>query len=77
MNSALQQKNPEIVVALIEELVERGGLEIALAKRSEQELIQLLEFLYWKMLDHRYQNVLIEVFRITLDMYSGVIGGVS
>ncbi len=77
MNSALIQKNPEVVVALIEELIERGGLETALANRSESEVFTLFEFISWKITDYRYQNILIEVLRITLDMYSGVIGGFS
>ncbi len=35
---ALNQNNAEVIVTLFEELVERGGLEIALANRSEEEL---------------------------------------
>lgn len=62
------------MVALIEELVERGGLYIALGSRSEDELCQLLEFLVWKVGDYRYSNVLVEVARILLNMYSGVVG---
>jgi U3 small nucleolar RNA-associated protein 15 len=74
LNSALNTKNPEVVVALFEELVERNGLFIALANRSEVELCQVLEFLVWKISDYRYSNVLVEVARIVLNMYAGVIG---
>ena len=35
LTSALATKNPEVIVALIEELVERDGLFIALGNRSE------------------------------------------
>ena len=38
LTSALAIRNPEVVVALFEELVERDGLFIALGNRSEQEL---------------------------------------
>ena len=61
-------------MALIEELVERDGLYIALANRSETELCQLLEFLIWKISDYRYSNVLVEVARLVLNIYVAVIG---
>ena len=35
LNSALEAKNPEVVLSLIEELVEREGLYIAISNRSE------------------------------------------
>ena len=43
--SALNQGNPEIILALFEELIERGTLELSLANYSENELVKLLEFL--------------------------------
>lgn len=64
-------------MALFEELIERGGLEISLANYSENELCKVLEFLSDKGFDHRYQSVLTEVLRIILDMYSAVIGNYS
>ena len=74
LNKALAGKNPEVTIALIEELVERDGLHIALGNRSEEELILLIEFLAWKIADHRYSIVLLEVARIVLDMYAGILG---
>jgi U3 small nucleolar RNA-associated protein 15 len=74
LTSALATKNPEVIVALIEELVERSGLYVAVANRSEEELCQLLEFLIWKVGDYRYSNILVEVARIILNIYAGVIG---
>jgi hypothetical protein len=38
LNIALHQNNPEVIIALFEELIERKGLEIALSNRSEIEL---------------------------------------
>lgn len=61
-------------MALCEELVERGALHTAIGSRSEEELESLLTFLVWKVADHRYASVLVEVCRITIDMYSGVFG---
>ncbi len=73
LNKALSTGNPEVVVALFEELVERGALFVAIGGRSEEELEMLLKFLIWKVADHRYAGVLIEITRITIDMYTGVL----
>jgi len=58
----------------LEELLERNGLEIALANRSEDELAVLLEFLIWKLGDHRYGGLLVQVARVTVDMYAAIWG---
>jgi U3 small nucleolar RNA-associated protein 15 len=73
LNKALLSGNPEVVIALIEELVERGALYTAIGSRSEEELQQLLKFLIWKVGDYRYAAVLLEVTRIAIDMYSAVL----
>ena len=70
LTQALTTKNPEVVLALIEELIERGALEKALAGRSVEGLSQITNFLTWKLADHRYQGVLVEVARVLIDMYS-------
>jgi hypothetical protein len=59
LNDSLIQNNPETVLALLEELIQRGGLEIALANRSADELQMVAEFIKWKICDYRYQNVLV------------------
>lgn len=61
-------------MALVEELAERGALYTAMAGWSEAELEELLKFLVWKVNDHRYGDILVEVCRITIDMYSAVFG---
>ena len=71
---ALDSKNPEVVLSVIEELVERDALCIALGNRDEDEAIKLFDFLIWKLPDHRYSQVLLEVARISLNMYAGVVG---
>lgn len=73
LNKALASGNPEVVIALFEELVERGSLYTAIGGRSEEELQSLLKFLIWKVGDYRYAAVLLEVTRITIDMYSAVL----
>ena len=57
-------------MALIEELVERGVLERALAGHGPAEFKQVVEFIKWKLSDIRYQGLLVEVTRVLLDMYS-------
>ena len=54
----------------MEELIERGALERALAGRDEDSFEELVAFLKWKVTDHRYQGVLLEVTRVIIDMYS-------
>lgn len=72
LNQALLNKqNPEVVLALLEELIERGALEVALAKRSESDFNQVVDFIKWKLPDIRYQSLLVEVARVLLDMYAG------
>ena len=34
----------------------------------------MVDFIIWKIPDHRYSAVLYDVARITLDIYAGVIG---
>lgn len=70
LNAALEKQSTDITVSLIEELIQRSSLEIALSNRSEEELILLLDFLIWKISDFRFSDLLIEVTKITTDMYS-------
>ena len=74
LNSALDYNNPETIVALVEELIQRGALEISLANRSEDELESVLKFVQWKITDYRYQHVCVQILRFVLDMYQGILG---
>lgn len=74
LNAALEKNSTDITVSLIEELIQRSSLEIALANRSEAELCQVLDFLIWKISDYRFSDLLVEVAKIVIDMYSCVIG---
>lgn len=46
--------SPETVLALMEELIIRNGLEIALSNRNEEELEDIVNFIIIKISDHRY-----------------------
>ena len=74
LNQALEQQNPEVVCTLLEELIQRDALELALTNRSPDELMKLVQFIQWKISDYRYQNVLVQVLRFLIDAYSGVLG---
>lgn len=74
LNQALEQRNPEVVLALIEELIQRDALEISLANRTPDELIALVNFIQWKISDYRYQSTLVQVLRFLIDMYQGILG---
>lgn len=75
LNDALEQNNPEVIIALLEELMQRGGaLEMSLANRSPEELQLLLQFITWKLPDFRYQSTLLQIFRFLIDMYQGALG---
>jgi len=54
LNQALEQQNPEVVCTLLEELIQRDALELALANRSPDELMSLVQFIQWKISDYRY-----------------------
>ena len=62
------------MIALFEELIQRGALEISLANRSPEELLKVADFIKWKISDYRYQNILVQVLRFLVDMYQGVLG---
>jgi U3 small nucleolar RNA-associated protein 15 len=73
LNHAIEMNNPEVLLSLIEELIQRGGLEIALSNRSPDELMKLIQFIKWKICDYRYQHVLVQLLRFIIDMYYSVL----
>lgn len=56
-----QTKKAPIIVALMEELRHRGGLQIALSGRDEASLEPLLNFLIKNAINPRYAHVLLDV----------------
>ncbi|KAJ1560783.1 snoRNA-binding rRNA-processing protein [Nowakowskiella sp. JEL0078] len=71
-NSA--KKSPLIVIALIEELIHRDGLRIALGGRDDLSLEPLARFLVLHINNPRYSKLLVNVANLVLDMYWDVIG---
>jgi U3 small nucleolar RNA-associated protein 15 len=63
-----QTKKAPIIVAVIEELRHRGGLQIALSGRDETSLEPLLNFLIKNAINPRYAHVLLDVCTMVFGM---------
>jgi len=74
LDGALTTRNPLIVVSLIAELLQRGGLVIALSGRNDEQLEPLVQFLLRHLCNPRYAPLLIDVADQLLDIYSSVLG---
>ena len=53
-NAALDTKNPIMITSLIEELISRDGLKIALKDRDEEELLPTINFMVKYVVHPRY-----------------------
>jgi U3 small nucleolar RNA-associated protein 15 len=61
--------DPHVVVSLVEELIHRAGLHIAIANRSEQALLPLLSFLARYTTNPLFAPVLMDVAQVVFDTY--------
>lgn len=55
---------------MVEELIERGALELALSGHSEEGICEILKMVEWKLGDYRYQDYLMLLLSMLIDMYS-------
>jgi hypothetical protein len=69
LDSVLQKKNVELTITVLEELIDRNALKLALLNRSEDDLEILLNFILWKIRDPKTMNILIYIFNLLLDYY--------
>jgi hypothetical protein len=74
LDAALINGSPDIVVAVIEELVQRNGLRIALQGRDQHTLEPVVAFLVRQITAPPFAAVLIGVANLLLDMYAPVLG---
>lgn len=74
LDSALQRNDPEIVQAMLEELVMRGGLLRALGSREPGTLAPLLSYLKDRIAHPDYSRLLLGVSNIVLDVYGPMVG---
>ena len=73
-NAALRDGSPEVVVSVVEELVQRNGLRIALQGRDQQTLQPVIAFLARQITSPPFAPTLIGLANLLLDMYAPVIG---
>lgn len=67
LDAVLKKKSTALeIVSLIEELIHRDGLRIALKGRDENTLVPILNFLDKNMLNPRYSVILVNVFEMVL-----------
>ena len=69
LDAALATGSPVVVVGLLEELVQRGGLGPAITGRGEATLTPLLTFLLRHVTDPRYSPLLLDLSAALLDAY--------
>jgi len=73
-DAALADGSPEVVVSVVEELVQRNGLRIALQGRDQQSLQPVVAFLARQITSPPFAPTLIGVANLLLDMYAPVLG---
>lgn len=59
-------QNPVIVISVIQELVHRSGIKIALVNRDDKSLIPLLKFLLKYIIHPRYNPTLVPLLNMVL-----------
>ncbi|CAO3587582.1 unnamed protein product [Absidia cylindrospora] len=74
LDEVLKNSNPNIVIALIQELIHRDALSNAISGRDDVALETLVHFLIRHIHNPRYTNVLVDVSEILLDIYHKVFG---
>jgi U3 small nucleolar RNA-associated protein 15 len=76
LDESLETRNPQAVVAVLEELGKRRGLTIALSNRDEESLEPILSFTVRYICRPRFSALLIGVANKLIDIY-GVVAGQS
>eukprot|EP01016_Furgasonia_blochmanni_P052339 TRINITY_DN8331_c0_g1_i4.p1 TRINITY_DN8331_c0_g1~~TRINITY_DN8331_c0_g1_i4.p1 ORF type:complete len:608 (-),score=160.92 TRINITY_DN8331_c0_g1_i4:84-1907(-) len=74
LNAALKTTNTGVILGLIEELAQRGALEIALSNRDDEELKLLFGFLVDKVLVPNMNSILLEITNMVIEIYGTQIG---
>lgn len=74
LDAALNAGRPVIGVSLLEELVHREALRIALCGRDEAGLEPVLTFITKHITNPRYSSLLIDVADMLFEIYAGVLG---
>ncbi|KAJ3043222.1 snoRNA-binding rRNA-processing protein [Rhizophlyctis rosea] len=73
LDYALAKATPLVIVSLLEELIHRSALRIALAGRDDRGLEPMLAFLSRRFDDPRWSSILLDVTNVVLDLYENVL----
>jgi U3 small nucleolar RNA-associated protein 15 len=74
LDVVLKKNNVELTITVIEELIDRNALKLALLNRSEEDLEILLKFVLWKIRDPKTMNIILYVFNMLVDYYMVMFG---
>ena len=74
LDCVLKKNNVELTITVLEELIDRNALKLALLNRSEEDLEILLKFVLWKIRDPKTQNILLYVFNLLTEYYMVMYG---
>ncbi len=74
LDAALRTKNVEIIVSVLEELLDRNALKVALLNRNENELELILNFILWKLRDGKCMDLILNMLDDIIDFYSIMVG---
>jgi U3 small nucleolar RNA-associated protein 15 len=69
LQAALKMNQTDVILSLIEELIEREGLEIALTGLNEQELAPIFGIILSKLSNPQYTNILIPLGGLLLSTF--------
>jgi U3 small nucleolar RNA-associated protein 15 len=76
LDAAVATNKAAIVVAMLDELINRNALIIALANRDAAGLLPLLHFTARYLPHPSYSSILLELVNLVLDLYSSLLGTV-
>lgn len=74
LDAVLKTKDPVVIASLLEELVHRKAVHIAVGNRTHHELAPTLKFLEKYILNPRFNSHLFIIFDQILDLYAEALG---
>jgi len=72
LDAAMKEAHPVIVVSVIDELMQRNGLKIALSGRTDADLLPVLAFVVKHIANPHYTRPLLQTANLILDLYGSV-----
>lgn len=74
LRQAEEEKAPNLVISLMEELIYRESIYIALANRNAKNLLPVLQFILANLSNPGFGPILFKVLDIILNIYSEILG---